>query len=47
MIDLLDFILFSHDEAFQTIGQLWNTKTKQILSDDIEIHFSEILKLVK
>ncbi|WP_242225032.1 Rpn family recombination-promoting nuclease/putative transposase [Bacillus cereus group sp. BfR-BA-01380] len=46
-INLLDFILFSHDDSFHTIGQLWNTKTQQILSDDIEIHFVEIPKLVK
>ncbi|WP_235190150.1 Rpn family recombination-promoting nuclease/putative transposase [Bacillus gaemokensis] len=46
-INLLDFILFSHDEAFHTIGQLWNTKSQQLLSDDIEIHFVEIPKLVK
>ncbi|MEC2394026.1 hypothetical protein P9X05_22315, partial [Bacillus toyonensis] len=25
-INLLDFILFSQDDAFHTIGQLWNTK---------------------
>ncbi|WP_243526698.1 Rpn family recombination-promoting nuclease/putative transposase [Bacillus pseudomycoides] len=46
-INLLDFMLFSNDESFHTIGQLWNTKTKQILSNDIEIHFVEIPKLVK
>ncbi|HHQ2481162.1 TPA: Rpn family recombination-promoting nuclease/putative transposase [Bacillus cereus] len=46
-INLLDFILFSQDETFHTIGQLWNPKKKQILSDDIEIHFVEIPKLVK
>ncbi|SFT24519.1 Rpn family recombination-promoting nuclease/putative transposase, partial [Bacillus sp. 103mf] len=46
-INLLDFILFSHDDSFHTIGQLWNAKTQQILSDDIEIHFVEIPKLVK
>ncbi len=46
-INLLDFILFSQDDAFHTIGQLWNTKMQQLLSDDIEIHFVEIPKLVK
>ncbi|MDM5186042.1 Rpn family recombination-promoting nuclease/putative transposase [Bacillus sp. DX4.1] len=46
-INLLDFILFSNDESFHTIGQLWNTKTQQILSNDIEIYFVEIPKLVK
>lgn len=46
-INLLDFILFSQDDEFHTIGQLWNTKMQKLLSDDIEIHFVEILKLVK
>ncbi|PEZ06887.1 ATPase [Bacillus sp. AFS018417] len=46
-INLLDFILFSNDESFHTIGQLWNTNTQQILSNDIEIHFVEIPKLVR
>ncbi|PEK69888.1 ATPase [Bacillus pseudomycoides] len=46
-INLLDFILFSYEDSFHTIGQLWNSKTQQILSDDIEIHFVEIPKLVK
>jgi len=46
-INLLDFILFSYDESFHTIGQLWNVKIQQVLSDDIEIHFVEIPKLVK
>ncbi|MCI0768300.1 Rpn family recombination-promoting nuclease/putative transposase [Bacillus sp. TL12] len=46
-INLLDFVLFSHDEEFHTIGQLWNTKSQQVLSDDIEIHFVEIPKLVR
>ncbi|MEX0135523.1 PD-(D/E)XK nuclease family transposase [Bacillus nitratireducens] len=46
-INLLDFILFSQDDSFHTIGQLWNSKKQQILSDDIEIHFVEIPKLVK
>ncbi|OTX33660.1 ATPase [Bacillus thuringiensis serovar shandongiensis] len=45
-INLLDFILFSQDDAFHTIGQLWNTKMQRLLSDDIEIHFVEIPKLV-
>jgi len=39
--------LFSQDDSFHTIGQLWNPKKQQILSDDIEIHFVEIPKLVK
>ncbi|KFM95133.1 Rpn family recombination-promoting nuclease/putative transposase [Bacillus clarus] len=46
-INLLDFILFSNDESFHAIGQLWNEKVQRILSDDIEIHFVEIPKLVK
>ncbi|TKH05549.1 Rpn family recombination-promoting nuclease/putative transposase, partial [Bacillus wiedmannii] len=46
-INLLDFILFPQDDSFHTIGQLWNPKKQQILSDDIEIHFVEIPKLVK
>lgn len=46
-INLLDFILFSQDDEFHTIGQLWNTKMQKLLSDDIEIHFVEIPKLVK
>lgn len=46
-INLLDFILFSQDDSFHAIGKLWNHKKQQILSDDIEIHFVEIPKLVK
>ncbi len=46
-INLLDFILFSSDEEFQTTGQLWDTIKQRVLSDDIEIHFVEIPKLVK
>ncbi|CAM4403345.1 ATPase [Bacillus manliponensis] len=46
-INLLDFILFSSDDSFQTIGKLWNAKRRQVLSDDIEIHFVEIPKLVR
>ncbi|MGW9019431.1 Rpn family recombination-promoting nuclease/putative transposase, partial [Priestia megaterium] len=41
------FILFSSDEEFQTTGQLWDTTKQRVLSDDIEIHFVEIPKLVK
>jgi predicted transposase/invertase (TIGR01784 family) len=39
--------LFSNEESFHTIRQLWNTKMQKVLSDDIEIHFVEIPKLVK
>ena len=46
-INLLDFILFSSDEEFQTTGQLWDTTKQRVLSDDIEIHFVEIPKLMK
>ncbi|WP_242217610.1 Rpn family recombination-promoting nuclease/putative transposase [Bacillus cereus group sp. BfR-BA-01380] len=46
-INLLDFMLFSNDEAFHKVGQLWSIKEQKILSDDIEIHFVEIPKLVK
>ena len=46
-INLLDFILFSTYEEFHTTGQLWNTQKQQVLSEDIEIHFVEIPKLVK
>ncbi|SUV06761.1 Signal transduction histidine kinase [Priestia megaterium] len=46
-INLLDFTLFSLDEDFQTTGQLWDTTKQRVLSDDIEIHFVEIPKLVK
>uniref|UniRef100_UPI00402A90C6 Rpn family recombination-promoting nuclease/putative transposase n=1 Tax=Bacillus sp. DX2.2 TaxID=3073452 RepID=UPI00402A90C6 len=46
-INLLDFKLFSSEEAFHTTGKLWNTRTHQVLCDDMEIHFVEIPKLVK
>uniref|UniRef100_UPI00402ABA31 Rpn family recombination-promoting nuclease/putative transposase n=1 Tax=Bacillus sp. DX2.2 TaxID=3073452 RepID=UPI00402ABA31 len=46
-INLLDFKLFSNEEAFHTTGKLWNIRTHQVLSDDMEIHFVEIPKLVK
>jgi predicted transposase/invertase (TIGR01784 family) len=46
-INLLDFVLFPAYEEFHTTGQLWNIQKKQVLSDDIELHFVEIPKLVK
>ncbi|MFD0769208.1 Rpn family recombination-promoting nuclease/putative transposase [Bacillus sp. CGMCC 1.60114] len=46
-INLLDYVLFSTYEEFHTTGQLWNTQKQQVLSEDIEIHFVEIPKLVK
>lgn len=34
-------------KIFHAIRQLWNAKTQQIISNDIEIHFVEIPELVK
>ncbi|OIK14250.1 ATPase [Bacillus sp. MUM 116] len=46
-INLLDFVLFQTYEEFHTTGQLWNIHKNQVLSDDVELHFVEIPKLVK
>ncbi len=46
-INLLDFKLLSNDDAFNNTGKSLNTKTHQVLKDDIEIHFVKIPKLVK
>lgn len=46
-INLLDFKLLSNNDAFHNTEKSLNTKTHQVLNDDIEIHFVEIPKLVK
>jgi predicted transposase/invertase (TIGR01784 family) len=46
-INLLDFTLFRDEESFHTVGKLFSTKTHEALTEDLEIHFVEIPKLVK
>ncbi|PGA90466.1 Rpn family recombination-promoting nuclease/putative transposase [Bacillus toyonensis] len=46
-INLLDFHLFPDYENMHTIGQFWSRQQKQVLLDDLEIHFIEIPKLLQ
>lgn len=46
-IKLLDFHLFPDYEDMYTIGQFWSEQQKQVLLDDLEIHFIEIPKLLQ
>ncbi|PFK15810.1 Rpn family recombination-promoting nuclease/putative transposase [Bacillus cereus] len=46
-INLLDFHLFPDYEDMHTIGQFWSQQQKQVLVEDLEIHFIEIPKLVQ
>ncbi|MDG0950870.1 Rpn family recombination-promoting nuclease/putative transposase [Bacillus paranthracis] len=46
-INLLDFHLFPDYEDMHTTGQFWSEQQKQVLLDDLEIHFIEIPKLLQ
>ncbi len=45
-INVLDFVLFRTQEDFQTRGTLWDMEKGLRISDDIEIHYIELPKLV-
>ncbi|OOR71630.1 ATPase [Bacillus cereus] len=46
-INLLDFYLFPDYEDLHTVGQFWSQQQKQVLLNDLEIHFIEIPKLLQ
>ncbi|MEK5250414.1 Rpn family recombination-promoting nuclease/putative transposase [Bacillus sp. FSL R9-9530] len=46
-INLLNFIMFSEQNAFHSTSILWNTQQQKLLSHDIEIHIVEIPKLTE
>ncbi len=45
-INMLDFILFSIHDGFQTTGTLWDIEKEVLVSEDIEIHHIELPKLI-
>ena len=46
-INLLDFQLFPHYDDMHTVGQFWSRQHKEVLLEDLEIHFIEIPKLLR
>ncbi|MED1266333.1 Rpn family recombination-promoting nuclease/putative transposase [Bacillus mycoides] len=46
-INLLNFIMFSEQNAFHSTSILWNTQQQKLLSHDIEIHIVKIPKLTE
>ncbi|MED2934062.1 Rpn family recombination-promoting nuclease/putative transposase, partial [Bacillus wiedmannii] len=45
-INVLDFVLFQTQESFQTTGTLWDVEKELRISNEIEIHYIELPKLV-
>ncbi|MGG5741915.1 Rpn family recombination-promoting nuclease/putative transposase [Bacillus cereus group sp. IBL03679] len=45
-INVLDFVLFQTQESFRTMGTLWDVEKEFRISDEIEIHYIELPKLV-
>ncbi|OOR07097.1 ATPase [Bacillus cereus] len=45
-INVLDFVMYPAHDSFQTIGTLWDMEQQLQVSEDIEIHFIELPKLV-
>ncbi|EKS8371552.1 PD-(D/E)XK nuclease family transposase, partial [Bacillus cereus] len=46
-INLLDFKLFPHYDDMHTVGEFWSRQQKEVLLEDLEIHFIEIPKLLR
>ncbi|PHC35977.1 ATPase [Bacillus toyonensis] len=46
-INLLDFDLFPQYDDMHTVGQFWSQQHKEVLLEDLEIHFIEIPKLLQ
>ncbi|WP_257156150.1 Rpn family recombination-promoting nuclease/putative transposase, partial [Bacillus thuringiensis] len=46
-INLLDFKLFPHYDNMHTVGEFWSRQQKEVLLEDLEIHFIEIPKLLR
>ncbi|ANS46133.1 ATPase [Bacillus thuringiensis] len=45
-INVLDFVLYPNHEYFQTTGTLWDKEKELCVSEDIEIHFIEMPKIL-
>ncbi|ANS51676.1 ATPase [Bacillus thuringiensis] len=45
-INVLDFILYPNQEQFQTTGILWDVEKELRISEDIEIHYIEMPKII-
>lgn len=45
-INVLDFILFPIHDSFQTTGNLWDIQKEVLVSDQIEIHYLELPKIL-
>ncbi|MDZ3952385.1 Rpn family recombination-promoting nuclease/putative transposase [Bacillus thuringiensis] len=45
-INVLDFILYPDQEHFQTTGVLWDVEKDLRISEDIEIHYIELPKII-
>lgn len=46
-INILDFDLFPLYDDMHTVGHFWSQQHKEVLLDDLEIHFIEIPKLLQ
>ncbi|MED2777459.1 Rpn family recombination-promoting nuclease/putative transposase [Bacillus thuringiensis] len=45
-INVLDFVLYPKQEHFQTTGVLWDVEKDVCISEDIEIHYIELPKII-
>ncbi|MDF9622617.1 Rpn family recombination-promoting nuclease/putative transposase [Bacillus cereus] len=45
-INVLDFIVFPIHDSFQTTGNLWDAEKEVLMSDQIEIHYLELPKII-
>ncbi|HDR4948981.1 TPA: PD-(D/E)XK nuclease family transposase [Bacillus cereus] len=45
-INVLDFVLYPNQEYFQTTGVLWDVEKELRISEDIEIHYIELPKII-
>ncbi|HDR4764666.1 TPA: Rpn family recombination-promoting nuclease/putative transposase [Bacillus thuringiensis] len=46
-INLVDFIMFPEEEDFHNVGVVMNRKSKRVITEDMELHFIEIPKVIK
>ncbi|PHG70360.1 Rpn family recombination-promoting nuclease/putative transposase [Bacillus toyonensis] len=45
-INVLDFIVFPIHDSFHTTGNLWDVEKEVLMSDQIEIHYLELPKII-
>ncbi|MFJ8219902.1 Rpn family recombination-promoting nuclease/putative transposase [Bacillus cereus] len=46
-INIVDFILFPEEEDFHNVGAVMNKKTKHVLTENMQVHFLEIPKVIQ